>query len=85
LGLGDKIGSIRPGKIADLVVANLDQPHLTPIYDIYSHIVYCMRPSDIETVMVNGKIVVDKGKLATADEAEIIAKTRIWQEKIKGQ
>ena len=39
LGQGDKIGSIKPGKLADLVIANLEQPHLTPIYDIYSHIV----------------------------------------------
>jgi 5-methylthioadenosine/S-adenosylhomocysteine deaminase len=83
LRLGDKIGSLKPGKAADLVIANLKRPHLAPIYDIYSHIVYSMRPSDIETVMVNGKIVVDKGKLVTADEAEILAKAKIWQERIK--
>ncbi|HDH53656.1 MAG TPA: amidohydrolase, partial [Nitrospirae bacterium] len=78
LGLGEKTGSIKPGKKADLVIAGLDQPHLTPIYDIYSHITYCMRPSDIETVMVNGKIVIDKGQPATLDEAEVIAKAKAW-------
>ncbi len=83
LGQGDKIGSIKPGKIADLVIANLEQPHLTPIYDIYSHIVYSMRASDIETVIVNGKIVVDNKKLTTMDESEILSKARQWQEKIK--
>jgi 5-methylthioadenosine/S-adenosylhomocysteine deaminase len=83
LGLGDKIGSIKPGKRADLVIADLDQPHLLPIYDIYSHITYCMRPSDIETVMVNGKILVENGKPTTMDEAEIMDKARVWQEKIK--
>jgi 5-methylthioadenosine/S-adenosylhomocysteine deaminase len=54
-----------------------------PLYDIYSHITYCLRPSDIETVMVNGKIVVENGKPSTMDEAEIMDKARIWQEKIK--
>jgi 5-methylthioadenosine/S-adenosylhomocysteine deaminase len=83
LGLGDKIGSIKPGKKADLVIADLDQPHLLPIYDIYSHITYCLRPSDIETVMVNGKIVVENGKPTTMDEAEIMDKAKVWQEKIK--
>ncbi len=84
LGLGDETGTISAGKKADLVVASLDQPHLSPIYDIYSHITYCMRPSDIETVMVNGKIVVENGTPLTADEAEVIAKAREWQKKIKG-
>jgi 5-methylthioadenosine/S-adenosylhomocysteine deaminase len=83
LGLGDRTGSIRPGKKADLVIADLSKPHLVPLYDIYSHITYCMRPSDIETVMVNGKILIEKGKPTTMDEAEIIDKARVWQEKIK--
>jgi 5-methylthioadenosine/S-adenosylhomocysteine deaminase len=84
LGLGDKTGSIKRGKKADLVMATLDRPHLTPLYDIYSHITYCMRPGDIETVMVNGKILIDKGKPSTMDEAEVIAKARAWQKKIQG-
>jgi 5-methylthioadenosine/S-adenosylhomocysteine deaminase len=83
LGLGDKIGSIKPGKLGDLVIANLEQPHLTPVYNIYSHIAYCMRPTDIETVMVNGKIVVNNRRLTTMNEAEIITKAKTWQKKIK--
>ena len=85
LGLGDKTGSLKTGKRADLVIANLVQPHLAPLYDIYSHITYCLRPSDIETVMVNGKILIDNGKPTTLDEPEIMLKARNWQEKIKGQ
>jgi 5-methylthioadenosine/S-adenosylhomocysteine deaminase len=85
LGLGDITGSIKPGKKADLVIASFDQPHLTPIYDVYSHITYSMRSSDIETVMINGKIIVENRNLLTADEAEILAKAREWQDKIKGE
>jgi 5-methylthioadenosine/S-adenosylhomocysteine deaminase len=83
LGLGDEIGSIKPGKKADLVIADLNQPHLSPLYDIYSHITYCMRPDDIETVMVNGKVLVENRRLITADEDEILGKAREWQEKIR--
>jgi 5-methylthioadenosine/S-adenosylhomocysteine deaminase len=83
LGLGNKTGSLRPGKAADLVIADIGKPHLTPIYDIHSLIVYSMRPSDIESVMVNGKTVVDNGKLVTGDEASIMQKAREWQKKIR--
>ncbi len=83
LGLGDIIGSIEEGKSADIIIADLKKPHLTPIYDIYSHIVYSMHPSDIESVMVNGKIVVDNGKLITTDEADIMNKALEWGKKIK--
>lgn len=82
LGLGDIIGSIEKGKFADLVIANLKKPHLMPIYNIYSHIVYSMISSDIEMVMVNGKIVINDGKLTTADESEILLKAKMWNEKI---
>lgn len=83
LGLGNITGSIEEGKSADIVIADLKKPHLTPMYDVYSHIVYSMHSSDIETVLVNGKIVIDSGRLTTADEAEIINKAVEWGKKIK--
>jgi 5-methylthioadenosine/S-adenosylhomocysteine deaminase len=85
LGLGNITGSIEEGKAADLVMADLNKPHLMPLYNIYSHIVYSMRPSDVEMVMVDGKVVVNNGKLTTADESEILQKTRHWSEKISSQ
>jgi 5-methylthioadenosine/S-adenosylhomocysteine deaminase len=81
-GLGNITGSIEEGKAADLVMADLNKPHLMPLYNIYSHIVYSMRPSDVEMVMVDGKVVINGGKLTTADESEILQKTRHWSEKI---
>jgi len=83
LGLGDKIGSIEKGKMADIAVINLKKPHLTPIYDVYSHIVYAAMASDVETVMVNGKVIVNSGRLCDADEEEILIRAREWQKKIK--
>ena len=85
IGLGESTGSLSPGKDADLVIANLKKPHLTPIYDIYSHIVYAMNASDIETVLIKGKTIVEKGKLITSEEDEILNKARQWQKRIKQQ
>lgn len=84
LGLGEATGSIEKGKAADLAVINLDKPHLTPIYDIYSHIVYSVMASDVETVFVNGKVVIDKRKFIPLDETEIMDKARQWGRRIKG-
>ncbi len=85
LGLGHKIGTIEKGKIADIIVVNLNKPHLTPLYNVYSHIVYAAMASDVETVMVNGKVVIDNRKLTTADEWEILYKAKMWSEKICGR
>jgi 5-methylthioadenosine/S-adenosylhomocysteine deaminase len=82
LGLGQKVGSIEVGKLADITVLNLDKPHLTPLYDVYSHIVYSAMASDVETVLVNGRVVVDKGRMLHADEREIMDKARAWSRKI---
>ncbi len=82
LGLGDITGSIEEGKAADIVIADLEKPHLVPLYDVYSHIVYSMRSSDIDTVLVNGKVVVDNGRLMTAEESGIIQKAIEWGRKI---
>jgi 5-methylthioadenosine/S-adenosylhomocysteine deaminase len=83
LGLGEKVGSLEKGKLADIITIDLKKPHLTPLYDVYSHIVYASMASDVDTVMVNGSIVVKDRKLLTADEEEILVNARIWQEKIK--
>jgi len=83
LGLGNKIGSLEKGKAADMISVNIDKPHLTPLYDVYSHIVYAAMASDVDMVMVNGKVLVNGGMLMTADESEILHKARMWGEKIR--
>lgn len=83
LGLGNKIGSIEKGKMADIVTINLGKPHLLPLYNIYSHIVYAAMASDVEAVMVNGRIVVNGGKLMSGDESEIMGNAKNWGEKIR--
>ncbi len=83
LGLGSLCGSLEQGKAADIVLADLGRPHLTPMYDIYSHIVYSMNGADIDTVLVGGKILLDKRTLTSLDESETLAKAGLWAGKIK--
>ncbi len=83
LGVEKEVGSIQIGKRADLVVMNLRKPHLQPIYDIYSTIIYSAKASDIENVFVNGIPVILNGKHQFVDEEEIIEKALWWAEKIQ--
>lgn len=83
LGVEKEIGSIETGKRADLVLMNLRKPHLQPVYDIYSTIIYSAKASDIEDVFVNGTPVILNGKHQFVDEDEIIDKAEWWAEKVK--
>lgn len=83
LGLGDIIGSLESGKEADMVIFNLEKPHLIPLYDIYSHIVYSAKASDVETVIIGGRIIVNDGELKVQDEAGILEKAKEWGRRIK--
>lgn len=64
LSWGDEIGSIETGKKADLVLINLRKPHLCPLYNEISHLVYATKPADVETVIINGDIVMENRQLA---------------------
>lgn len=82
LGLGRLTGSIEAGKAADIIAFNLEKPHLKPLYNIFSHIVYAAMSSDVETVMVNGKLLMHDRQLLTVDEGEILHKASVWRERI---
>jgi 5-methylthioadenosine/S-adenosylhomocysteine deaminase len=74
LGVDGHIGSLEPGKKADCIVLDLDQPHLTPIYHPVSHLVYAARGGDVVHSVINGRLVMRKRKLLTLDEAAILAR-----------
>lgn len=71
LGLGEQIGTLSPGKDADLIVVSLDRPHLTPLYDPFSHLVYAARAADVRHVMVAGRWLMKDRHLLTLDWPEI--------------
>jgi len=83
LGLDDKIGSLEKGKSADVIIIDLNQAQLIPMYDPYSHIVYSMNGSEVETTIVNGNILMENRQLNTINEEKILTEVKILQEKIK--
>ena len=74
LGLERSIGSLEMGKRADIILIDLSKPHLKPLHDIYACLVYSARGSDVDTVIVDGKILMENRKVETLNEREIIEK-----------
>ena len=74
LRVEDRLGSIEPGKAADLAVVDLRTPHATPFSrdNLIRHLVYACRGSDVRTTIVNGEVVVDGGTVKTVDEGVVI-------------
>ena len=72
LGLENQIGSVEVGKRADLVLLNLNSLHTVPRFDPVSAIVYSAEISNVETVIIDGRIVMQSGKLQTLNESEVL-------------
>ena len=72
LGAGERIGSLEPGKKADCIVLDLDQPHLTPMYNPVSHLVYAARGGDVLHSVINGRVVMENRRLLTMDEEAVL-------------
>ena len=76
LGLDDEIGTVEIGKKADLIVLNLAHARMTPVHDLERALIYAGRASDVETVIVDGKIVLENGALTMVDEARVLREAR---------
>jgi len=74
LGLEGNIGSLEVGKKADIVLIDLSKPHLKPLHDIYASIVYSARGSDVDTVIVDGKILMENRQVKTLNEDAVMEK-----------
>ena len=76
LGLERLVGSLEVGKKADICIIDMNKPHLTPLYDEYSHLVYTVGGADVDTVLINGKVVMKDRRLLTIDEEEAMRRVR---------
>jgi cytosine/adenosine deaminase-related metal-dependent hydrolase len=74
LGLGDEIGSLEPGKRADLVIFDLDQPEWRPLLDPVNTLVYSASGASVQTVMVDGRLVLDDRRVTMVDELEVLTR-----------
>ena len=82
LHLEKEIGSLEVGKRADVLVINRDTLNQIPVYNIYSDLVYATKAADVETVVINGRIVMRERRLLTLDEAAVKNEARVFRDKI---
>ncbi|MBZ5608077.1 MAG: amidohydrolase family protein [Acidobacteriia bacterium] len=80
--LDKEIGSLEPGKRADLITLRLDRPHAVPLYNVYSQIVYALKGSDVQDVVVNGKPIVRDSRSLTLDSNLILSKAKEYAAKV---
>lgn len=83
LGLAAKIGSIEPGKRADLILVSMKGARQTPMYNPVSHLVYVAKGDDVQTTIVNGRVLMRDRKVLTLDEAAVLADARKLAEKVR--
>jgi 5-methylthioadenosine/S-adenosylhomocysteine deaminase len=78
-----QIGSLEAGKKADLILVDTTAPHATPMYNVYSQLVYALRATDVRTVVIGGKIVMEDRRMLTLDEPAILAKANEYKKQIE--
>jgi 5-methylthioadenosine/S-adenosylhomocysteine deaminase len=83
LGMERHIGSLEPGKRADVIVVSMTSARQTPMYDPISHLVYATNGSDVQATIVNGKVLMRGRRMLTLDEEPILAEARLLSEKVK--
>ena len=76
LGLGQRLGSIESGKLADLIIVGMSKARQQPLFDPVSQVVYASRGDDVETTIVNGKVLMRDRKVLTMDEAAVLRDAR---------
>jgi len=82
LGLSDITGSLEPGKKADIIILDTHKPHLTPMYNPLSHLVYAARSSDVSTSVINGRLIMEERKILSFDISEAARKVKKAAQKI---
>jgi 5-methylthioadenosine/S-adenosylhomocysteine deaminase len=77
LGKEKEIGSLEVGKKADIILINANRPNTTPLYNVFSVLVYAVNANDVSDVMINGKFVLRNSNMITVNEDEVMNKVRV--------
>jgi len=80
--LESKIGSLEIGKFADIVLIDIDDPHLQPLFDPYTQIVYSSNGKDVDTVIIGGEIIVLNKNIIVFDKEKLLEKAKYWKNKV---
>jgi 5-methylthioadenosine/S-adenosylhomocysteine deaminase len=76
LGFEKLVGSLEAGKKADIIVLDTDRPHLTPMYNPYSHLVYAAKGNDVSHSVINGRLVLEDRNLLTMDLKDLLPRVK---------
>jgi 5-methylthioadenosine/S-adenosylhomocysteine deaminase len=85
IGLDKEIGALTAGRRADLIQVSLSDLHFTPLYDVISHLVYVADEQDVETVVVDGKVLMRDGKVLSVDEARVRSQAEAIAARIRAE
>jgi 5-methylthioadenosine/S-adenosylhomocysteine deaminase len=83
LGMDTLIGSLEPGKRADVITVSMTAARQTPLYDALSHLVYATRGDDVRTTVVNGRVLMRERRMLTLDEAAVLSEGRAYAGKVR--
>jgi 5-methylthioadenosine/S-adenosylhomocysteine deaminase len=83
LGMDKEIGSLEPGKRADLIVVSMKAARQTPLYDPLSHLVYVTRGDDVQTMVVDGKVIMRDRRVTTMNESAVLDEAGQWARKVR--
>jgi 5-methylthioadenosine/S-adenosylhomocysteine deaminase len=83
LGMEREIGSLEPGKRADIITVSMKGARQTPMYNPISHLVYVSKGGDVQNTIVNGRVLMRDRKVATLDEARVLADARAMAERVR--
>ena len=83
LGLDSKIGSLAPGKLADVITIDTSSARQTPMFDPLSHLVYVTRGTDVRTTVVNGRVLMREGRVLSLDRATVIKEANAMAVKVR--
>lgn len=83
LHMDKEIGSLEVGKKADLVLISLNEPHAQPMYDMYAQVAYSLKGSDVDTVVIGGRVVMRNRELLTVDQPAVLQKAREYGMAVK--
>ncbi len=85
LGRGGEIGVISPGRKADIILMDTRKPHFYPRHDWMAHVVYAAQSSDVDTVIIDGRVVMEGRRVLTIDEEEVYGQVQFRAERLTGK
>ena len=72
LGIDSEVGSLEVGKKADIIIIDLNKPHLCPVHNIYSLLAYSVNGADVETTIIDGNVVMENRNILNVNEQEVM-------------